>query len=367
MYLKVTIFLIKFIFCRHPVDIVSRKPYRPEILYSKNRSPKCYIVKDVIFEGKRRKVRKYLCSGHIPTQEEFDEYREKYGFYLENRAAEKIGEWSIGKFKTRYLSDETIKTLEQIKYLHKRFTELLTTNELEVYEKNFEITYIQGTTSIEGNTFTLQEARDFLINGMVPKDKKIREINEIQNFKNVKKYRDTYRKKVTLEFIKHLHSLIMEHIDDQSAGSFRRSDDTVITGCNERICPSVAIEDQLQTIINEYYENLINGHHPVEAAILFHYQFEITHPFTDGNGRVGREIFNFMLKSSKYPKLLFLGGDRDAYIDALRLGNLEKYNEMVEIFTNIIIKQRFEILIQNLKQVVIPPKKRGQVTLSEFS
>ena len=253
-----------------------------------------------------------------------------------------------------------------MKYLHKRFTELLTTNEQEVYEKNFEIKYIQGTTSIEGNTFSLQEARDFLVDGIIPKNKKIREINEIQNFKNVKKYRDTFRKKISLEFIKHLHALIMEHIDDQSAGAFRRSDDTIITGCTERVCPSIGIESQLQLIIDEYYEKLSTGYHPVEAAIMFHYNFEITHPFTDGNGRVGREIFNYMLKTSKYPKLLFLGSDRDHYINALKAGNDEKYKIMVNIFANILIVQRLQVLIKNLEQVVIPPKKRGQLTLSEF-
>jgi len=345
---------------------MARKPYRLEIVYSKNRTPKCYIVKDVSFGKRKRKVRKYIASGNIPTQDEFDELRVKYAFYLENRAAEKIGEWSVGKFKTNFLTDENIKFLEKIKYLHKRFTELLTTSELGVYEKNFEIKYIQGTTSIEGNTFSLQEARDFLIEGIIPKNKKIREINEIQNFKNVQKYRDSYKKKVTLYFIKHLHALIMEHIDDQSAGTFRRSDDTIITGCTERVCPSIGIESQLQGIIDNYYKRLNEGGHPIEEAILFHYNFEIIHPFTDGNGRVGREIFNYMLKTSKYPKLLFLGVDRDHYITALKAGNKESFDILVNLLANILILQRLQVLTKNLEQVVIPPKKRGQVTLSEF-
>ena len=345
---------------------MARKPYRLEVEYSKNQNPKCYIVKDVIFGDKRRKVKKYICSGRIPSQEEFDKIRESQAFNLESRAAEKIGEWSVGKFKTCFLSDETIKRLEQIRYLHKRFTELSTTSELEVYEKNFEIRYIQGTTSIEGNTFSLQEARDFLNNGIIPSDKKIREINELQNFKNVKKFRDSYRKKVSLDFIRHLHALILENIDDQSAGTFRRSNDTIITGCDEQVCPADDIENQLQKIIDEYYQNINDGHHPVEEIILFHYKFEMIHPFTDGNGRVGREIFNYMLRTSKYPRLLFLGNDRDHYIKALKQGNNNKNLEMVEIIAKILIIQRLSVLIKNLEQLVIPITKRGQVTLSDF-
>lgn len=57
--------------------------------------------------------------------------------------------------------------------------DLLTVNEAEVYEKNFEMHYIQGTTSIEGNTLSLNEAHDLLEYGSIPRSKPLREINEI--------------------------------------------------------------------------------------------------------------------------------------------------------------------------------------------
>ena len=100
---------------------------------------------------------------------------------------------------------------------------------------------------------------------------------------------------------------------------------------------------------------------------MFHYFFEVIHPFTNCNGRVGREIFNFMLSKERYPKLLFLGKDRDMlYIKALKKGNVEDYSSMVEIFADIIIHQRLDILRDRLKVYVEEPQSTGQLTLASF-
>jgi len=100
---------------------------------------------------------------------------------------------------------------------------------------------------------------------------------------------------------------------------------------------------------------------------MFHYFFEMTHPFTNGNGRVGREILNFMLSKGKYPKLLFLGEARDRYIHSLKLGNNELYPEMNEYFASIIIDQRLDILRSRIKSAIEePPQREGQLTLSNF-
>ena len=116
------------------------------------------------------------------------------------------------------------------------------------------------------------------------------------------------------------------------------------------------IEEELTEIIDDYYKRIAEGCHPFEEAVMFHYKFEMIHPFTDGNGRVGREILNYMLTRIGYPKLLFLGTDRTTYINSLRLGNDEKYSEMIQIFSELITKQRSEILKENLKKVIVPPK-----------
>jgi len=344
---------------------MGRRPYRVEMVFPKHGSPKFFLVKDIKVKGKKRKVRKYL-GIKKPTIDEIEKYRRDYAYHIEIKAALKRAELSSEFYTSEYLTKSEIINLEEIKYLYKTLMDFMTTNEIETYEKNFEVHYIQGTTAIEGNTISIQEAHDLLINEIIPKQKSLREINEVQNFKKVVAYRNRYRGKVTLDFIKTLHSLILSNIDTESAGSFRRSDNVGIEGCDLKMSPHVVIEEELENLISQYYQNVEDMHHPFEQAILFHYNFEIIHPFTDGNGRVGREILNYMLKRANFPKLLFLGEDRSTYINALKCGNDGNYQDMTKTFAWLIKKQRYDILKSNLADFVKPIERKGQLLITDF-
>lgn len=343
---------------------MARKPYRVELIYAKGRRPQYYLAKDIWFKGKKDKVRTYIGTEQ-PTIDEVELAR-KFAFNLEIKAAKKIGKISEEKFTINYLTKEKIGELEELKYLYKKFNDLLTKNETSVYEQKFELQYVQGTTSIEGNTLSLDQVRNLFVHKIVPQNKTLREINEVQNFVNVKKFRDTYNGKIDLDFVRTVHSLIMQNIDNESAGVFRRTDDIGIVGCDIRISPSIEIEENLSKIIDCYYNNLKKGYHPFEEAIMFHYCFEIIHPFSDGNGRVGREILNYMLMKNRYPKLLFLGEGRVEYLNALKFGNEEKYSKMVTSFSDIVLSQRSKIVLENIKKLTETLPQKRQARLTEF-
>ncbi len=67
----------------------------------------------------------------------------------------------------------------------------------------------------------------------------------------------------------------------------------------------------------------------------------------------------------RYPRLLFLGVDRDTYLSSLKLGNERKYAKMIQLFVDLIWSQQYHVLVERLKDVVQPVRKE-QPTLDQF-
>jgi Fic family protein len=70
---------------------------------------------------------------------------------------------------------------------------------------------------------------------------------------------------------------------------------------------------------------------PIIRIALAHHGFEALHPFTDGNGRVGRLLMNLMLMQEGYPPALVLREWRTRYITALQAGNRGDYTDLVNL------------------------------------
>jgi Fic family protein len=51
---------------------------------------------------------------------------------------------------------------------------------------------------------------------------------------------------------------------------------------------------------------------------------ENIHPFADGNGRLGRELMNYLLLISSHPPIIVFEGDRMAYYGAMEAWDVER-------------------------------------------
>ncbi|MBX3431705.1 MAG: Fic family protein, partial [Pirellulales bacterium] len=128
---------------------------------------------------------------------------------------------------------------------------------------------------------------------------------------------------LSLRLIREMHRILLTGVRgaDRSPGEFRRLQ--VAIGFNRRFVPPPPHKlpeclDGLEKAIN-----VPGAYHPLVEALLAHYQFETIHPFTDGNGRVGRMLLVLMIQRRcqlTQPWLYlsdFFANHRDEYIKRL--------------------------------------------------
>ena len=315
-----------------------------------------YLVKDIRVRDKTLKVREKIGETRPIEQEEIMLTSDP-NIGLEVKALNKKVSLSVGHYKVRYIESGDLPMLEQTRHWGGFFSLFLTPSENQLLQDEAEVDYVHGTTAIEGNTFTVQQVDDLLRKGVPPSGKSLREINEIQNYLRVRKYCESYTGRITEPFIRRLHALIMDKIDTESAGALRRIDGIGIRGVDIAVTPAILIEEELQRVIDEHSENLMTGWHPFEEAVLFHHRFELIHPFTDGNGRVGREILNHMLTRAGYPRIIFTKAGREKYINALRHGNTGQLDSMVSEFIGLLMDRRAGLFEDILKGRIVQRKE----------
>jgi len=104
--------------------------------------------------------------------------------------------------------------------------------------------------------------------------------------------------------------------------------------------------------------------HPLELAIMLHTKFVTIHPFTDGNGRIGRALLNFVLQQNGYPKLFLDLGHREKYLGAVEEENEGDCKPIVDLLYKIYVEQHSTIFNETIERIrsdeakVFPNNKR---------
>jgi Fic family protein len=248
---------------------------------------------------------------------------------------EKNADISLGLLSS-LLTKEEIKSLDKIKKEFSKESSLTIDNRYEAFCTQF--TY--DSNAIEGNTLSLQETSELLFDGLVPK-KSLREVNESLNHKNAFDYLLKYKEDINKELILKLHSLVVKNtlkknLVDQ-VGIYRKSQ--VFLRGVEWLPPTPKEVPKEMTDLLTWYSKNKDKLHPVVLASYFHIAFETIHPFIDGNGRTGRLLMNFILRTNKYPMVNIPNKNKRTYYAALNEaqvnGNLRKFVEMIiEILVN---------------------------------
>lgn len=217
------------------------------------------------------------------------------------------------------------------------------------------------SSRIEGTLATMEEVFEF---DAEPNEKlapaKQADIQEIVNYRRAISYSISALETLplTLNVIKEIHAILLDSVRgrNKTPGEFRRIQNYIGS-------PGAEIEDAsyippspdmvMPCLSN--WEKYIHGTEKdalVQLAIVKG-QFEIIHPFLDGNGRIGRILIPLflyekkLLSSPMFYLSSYLDNNRDTYYDRLKSISMNgDWNGWISFFLNGITEQANENIIK---------------------
>ena len=185
------------------------------------------------------------------------------------------------------------------------------------------------SSQIEGTQCTL----DDILNPLIEENTN-RNVSDVVNYIKATEFALSRLHSLPLcnRLIKETHAVLMEGVrgQEKSPGEFRYSQNWIggqgSTIRNARYIPPNPEDMQTAMSDLEKYMNGDDSLDPLIQAALIHYQFETTHPFLDGNGRVGRLLITLFLmeKGILSRPALYI-----SYF--LKMNRIEYYDRMTQV------------------------------------
>ena len=239
------------------------------------------------------------------------------------------------------------------------------------------------SSRIEGTQATFEEVLDFDAK-LRSEPRKLDDIDEIINYRLAllmgKKSLETIP--LTLNLIRRIHGVLMRGVRGQNAarGDFRRIQNWIgPVGCTQETATHVppAVPVMTEALYNwENYLHFDDIDIMVQLAIV-HAQFEIIHPFVDGNGRIGRILIPLFLYHKEvihepvFYMSDYLESNRQDYYEALK--NITRdgdWTNWIRFFLAGIIMQADKTIEQTREMIALYEEMKQRIvtrTRSQFA
>lgn len=229
----------------------------------------------------------------------------------------------LGQFKGKHLKDYDLQRIETTRVDWKYFKVTLTETKFERVLRNFAIEFIFESNAIEGSRLSQQEVSKIIRKQYIRKNTSRDEVQEVLNSIEAFEYILSDLFSLNQKSIKLLHALVTKNLHIEQG--FKKK--TIVVSNRETTDPK-NVRAEL-TKLFAWYKNSKDSEHPFVRAMIFHNRFEHIHPFTDGNGRTGRLILNWMLLREGYGLILFKNTNKFAYRNALGKGDEGRYQKLI--------------------------------------
>ncbi len=214
---------------------------------------------------------------------------------------------------------KTLNVFNKVNYLRERYYKASTGKEalIKLIAETEVAEQVYNSNAIENSTLTLEETEKILLQIDLNRFITEREIFEAKNLARVVSYIDKKAKEqeLTLEVILLLHKMLISNIRDDVAGRFRKDNEYVRVA--NHIAPNPKeVVGRLEKMLAEY--NAASHESIIKRIAKLHLMFEYTHPFVDGNGRIGRVINNYLLMREGFVPINIKFIDKKKYYEAFK-------------------------------------------------
>ena len=245
------------------------------------------------------------------------------------------------------------------------------------------------SSRIEGTRASFSEVLEYEAAPQRPTNN-YNDIEEVINYRTALKYaeKELAERPICLNLIKEIHAILLKGVrgENGARGEFRRIQNWI--GPPGSTIETATFVPPSPEIVPESLSNWEKYCHHEERDSLvqlsvIHAQFEIIHPFLDGNGRLGRMLIPLFLKERnllKYPSLYvseYFEKDREEYYRKLRnITERGEWNEWIRYFLQAVATQAeinakraqratklYEDLKNSIQQVT---KTRNSIQIQDF-
>jgi len=206
-------------------------------------------------------------------------------------------------------------------------------DELAAVLESYSVHFAYNSGNIENSEITYHDTREiFDKNGVTSYTGSTKTLFEIQNSKAAyEKILSLFDDKPHIDesMLKEFHKILTVGTYNERRfalgecpGEYKHRD--YVTGKKEAGALAEDVSEEIDELLNELSD--IDDENALTAAAYFHAKFENIHPFSDGNGRVGRLLMNYILLIHNHPPVIFFTEDKKDYYSAL-----EEFDEKLDL------------------------------------
>ena len=230
---------------------------------------------------------------------------------------------------------------------------------------------IEGTIATANEVYQQQAGEKF-------EPRKDADIQEILNYRNTLRTAGQREGQdpLSLHLLRQMHENLMQGVrgQDKNPGQFRETQNWIgPRGCTIKeatyVPPSPLILQELLEQFVEFANSLDASLDPIVQTALIHAQFELIHPFDDGNGRIGRILIPLFLvrRGSIVSPSLYISGyleaNRDQYYQCLEnITEEEDWLGWITFFLNAVVNQSESNLILVRNIIELYERKKREVS-----